>query len=734
MGMEGRPDEIAITSDAVAPPTPARTEAGWPADRLLRIAARLLRTPMAAITLVAEDAVCIRAAIGIETGDVSREESFCGATVAVGGPVVIADARADPRFRQCGWVTGETGIRFYAGIPLRDRLGTPMGTLCCMDTLPRPGGVDPADLAALGNLAIMAAESLRQDIDAEVLAGQHARLAEHFHAVVEAIPLPLLTIDSAGLVTGWNPAAEQVFGWAAAEAVGRFGPHVPPEAIGEARALRAAQGEKLVGVEAERMRRDGSRLPVAISTAPLRDAVGRPEGAVVVIEDISERRRAEAEAAARAARLGRQAGLLARIATAMPEAGEDLTTAMAGVAVAAIEGLGGCDAGVWLHDPTEQDLVLVVVVDAQGQPLPADSPKRRWLQRLQFPPAFEAALQAGRQIAAEDAPTDPRIAHLRDGYIHPFGIGAMLTAPIRAGQEVLGIVSACSPAVPRAWTGEEKGFMASLADLAAVALEAGRRVRAMARLAAEKDRAEAASRAKSLLLGTLGHELRTPLNAIIGFAELLRAEELPRAERLEFADHVIGAGHHLLGVFNAMLDQARVESGALILAEAPVSLSLLIDEAAGLVLPEATTRGIRLDRRVPPGAYPALLGDAGRLRQAIANLVANAVKFSPAGGRVELGASFEAGLGYRIWVADEGPGMAAGDLPRAFEPFRQLDEGLRRRAGGAGLGLPLAKAFVEAHGGTLEVASTPGQGTRMTIILPASRVLPIDAGPTASAS
>lgn len=734
MGAEGRPAGIAIAHDAAASRHPARTEGERPADRLIRIAARLLKTPMAAITLVAEETVGIRAAIGMGAGDVARKDSFCSVTVAVGGPLVVVDALADPRFRASGLVTGGPGIRFYAGIPLRDRLGTPMGTLCCMDTRPRPGGLDPADVAALGDLADMAAEALRQDIDSEALASRHARLAEHFHAVVEAIPLPLLTIDSAGIVTDWNPAAELVFGWTAAEAVGRFGPHVPPEAIAEARALRAAQGEKLVGVEAERMRRDGSRLPVTISTAPLRDAAGRPEGAVVIIEDISVRRRAEAEAASHTARLGRQGALLARIATAMPAAGEDLTTAMAGVAVAAIEGLGGCDAGVWLLDPVTQDLVLVVVVDALGQPLPAESPKRQRLQRLQFPPAFEAALQAGRQIAAEDALTDPRIAHLRDCYIRPFGIGAMLTAPIRTGQEVLGVVSACGPAGPRAWTAEDKGFMASLADLAAVALEAGRRAQAMARLAAEKDRAEAASRAKSLLLGTLGHELRTPLNAIIGFAELLRAEELPQAERLEFADHVIHAGHHLLGVFNAMLDQARVESGALTLAEAPVSLPVLIDEAAGLVLPEATTRHIRLDRVVPSAALPTLLGDAGRLRQAIANLAANAVKFSAAGGRVELGASFEAGPGYRIWVADEGPGMAAGDLPRAFEPFRQLDEGLRRRAGGAGLGLPLAKAFVEAHGGTLEVASVPGQGTRMTIILPATRALPIDAGHAPSAS
>ena len=707
------------------------------ADRLTRIAARLLGTPMAAITVVGEEFIRIHSAIGLEVGNLPRQNSFCGTAIATEVPMVVEDAAADPRFATSEAVAGPLGIRFYAGVSMRDAKGQPTGTLCCLDTVPRPGGVDPAGLAALVDLAIMATEVLRQEAEAGRLADRHARLAGHFHAVVEAIPLPLITIDAAGLITHWNPAAEYVFGWTAAEAVGRFGPHVPPE-IGAARLAHAVQGERLLGVVAERMRRDGSRLPVAISTAPLRDPAGRPDGAVVILEDITERQRVDAEMAARTATCGRQAALLTRIVTAMPIAGQDLTTAMAGIAAVAVEGLDGCDAGVWLSDPLEQDLALIVLTDKEGQPVPAGAAKRQRLERLQFPPDYSAALLAERQVAADDALTDPRLAHLRENYIRPFGIGAMLTAPIRAGQEVLGLVSACSPGGPRSWTAEEQGFMASLADLAAVALEAGRRAQAMDRLAAEKDRAEAASRAKSLLLGTMGHELRTPLNAIIGFAELLRQENLPKAEQLEFAEHVIAAGHHLLGVFNAMLDQARVESGALILAEAPVALPLLLEQAAGLVLPDAAARGIRLDRVPPPPGQPRTLpllqADAGRLSQAIANLVANAVKFSPDGGRVELGASFDAALGYRIRVADQGPGMAAADLPRAFEPFRQLDEGLRRRAGGAGLGLPLAKAFVEAHGGALEVASAPGQGTRMTIILPATRALPIDVGPDASAS
>ncbi|MDN3565778.1 GAF domain-containing protein [Paeniroseomonas aquatica] len=627
MGAEGRAGPTRAHEDA-----PGAGNVGHPDDRLTRVAARLLGAPMAAITLLEGDTIRVHAPVGLSAGRCSRQGSFCEAVVAARAPLVVPDARDDPRFRQSEAVTSATGLRFYVGVPLHDASGDPIGSLCCLDTLARPVGVDPADLAALGDLAAMAAESLRQTLEIDRLADRHARLAARLRALVEAIPLPLMTIDPAGIITDWNPAAEQVFGWSAAEARGRFGPHVPPEFIGAARQLRAMDGKRLVGVESERMRRDGSRLPVAISTAPLRDAEGRPDGAVVIVEDISERRRTEREIADRTAHRDNQAALLGRIAAAMPAAGQDLSAAMGDIAVAATRGLGGCDVGVWLFDSAQQDLALSVLVDASGTPLPADSAKRHRLERLQYPLSYSTALMADRQIAAEDAMSDPRVAHLREVYIRPFGIGAMLAAPIRTGQEVLGLLSACSPGEPRPWTAEDQGFLASLADLAAVALEAGRRAQAMARLAAEKDRAEAGSRAKSLLLGTMGHELRTPLNAIIGFAELLRQEALPQAERLEFAEHVIAAGRHLLGVFNAMLDQARIESGALTLAEAQVDLPTLLDEAAGLVLPDAGSRGIRLDRQTPSPAVPPLRADAGRLRQAIANLAANAVNSPPMAG------------------------------------------------------------------------------------------------------
>ncbi|MBL6459313.1 GAF domain-containing protein [Belnapia sp. T6] len=692
----------------------AELAGGQPTARLCRVAARLLGTPMAGISLVGEEMVHIRTAFGLDAGTIPRAGSFCDITVSDGFPLVVPDALEDPRFLTNPAVIGPPGFRFYAGAPLLDSQGRPIGALFCCDTMPHPASTAPDDLAALQDLAILVTDALRHEAEAE-------RLAEHFHAVVEAVPLPLMAIDAMGLVTDWNRAAEQVFGWTAAEAIGRFGPHVPPGEADAARALRAKDGERLVGVEAERMRRDGTRLPVSISSAPLRDRMGRPEGAVVVVEDISERRRAEAEAAAHTARTERQAALLTRIAAAMPAAGEDTTAALQGIAEAAVRGLEGCDAGVWLRE-ADGGFCLLTLVGHDGLPLPEVSPKRSALARLPNTRTYLAALMADREIAAEDAATDPRVADLREAYIQPFGIGALLSAPIRAGQEVLGLVSACAEGAPRRWTAEERAFMASLADLGAVALESGRRAQAMARLAAERDRAEAASRAKSLVLGTLSHELRTPLNAIIGFSELLQQPSLREAERLEFAGHVVAAGRHLLGVFNAMLDQARIESGALVLAEAPLPLPQLLHDAVGLVLTEATARGIRIETRAAE-PIPLLRGDAGRLRQALANLLANAVKFSPDGGCVELSAEFCPASGFRIAVADQGPGMDAAELPRAFEPFRQLDEGLRRRAGGAGLGLPLAKAFVEAHGGTLTLDTTKGQGTRATITLPPGRAL-----------
>jgi PAS domain S-box-containing protein len=688
-------------------------------DRLCRLAARQLGVPMAAITLVGTAEIHLISAVGLPREPVPRADLLCGVAVDNNSPLVVRDAAGDPRFNAGNLPANLSGIRFYVSVPIRDADGHCVGTVCGLDTIPHPDGVAPGDLDLLADIAALAGELLQHEeheAEAERLSQRHARLEGHHRAVVEAIPLPLLTIDREGDVTGWNPAAERVFGWSAAEAIGRFGPHVPPDQEAAARAVQAPtrRGERVVAYETVRMRKDGTRLPVSISTAPLHDAEGRPDGAVVVIEDISARRRAALDAAVRTTRLETQARLLTGIANAMPQAAADLPGVLRLISEAALQGIDGVEAGVWRLDAAGTSFQLQALVGMDGRPIPPTTPKHAALQVLPCGPVLVAALQAGRQIAAGNARTDPRVAELLQPYVQPFGIGALLSAPVRVGAELLGLVSACSVGEARVWTTEEQGFLASLADLAALALEAARRADTMGRLAEAVVRAEAASRTKSRFLGAMSHELRTPLNAIIGFAELLQGAEVPTARRQEFAGHIVAGGRQLLDVFNDVLEQAQLEAGQLRLAEDRVPVPRLLDEAALAAAPEAVARGIVIGLALTE--MPALRGDPARLRQSLDRLLSHALRASPPDGRIRLGADYTSDAGFRIWIEHAG----AEDAPRAFEPFAG-PEMLTRPAG---LGLPLARALVEAHGGGVAAEALPGHRQRLLVTLPASRALP----------
>jgi signal transduction histidine kinase len=237
-----------------------------------------------------------------------------------------------------------------------------------------------------------------------------------------------------------------------------------------------------------------------------------------------------------------------------------------------------------------------------------------------------------------------------------------------------------------------------------------------------KEEAEVASRAKSEFLANMSHELRTPLNAIIGFSEILEGERFGALEaRYRTYAHDIGnSGRHLLSVINDVLDVSRIESGALTLQEEIVNLADLVDSCARLIEPRAQEAGVTLAVDLP-AALPPLTADGRRLKQILLNILSNAVKFTPTGGRVVVRATFAAGA-MAISVEDTGIGIAADDLPKALRPFGQVDSRLARKYQGTGLGLPLAKAMTESHGGTLSIASTLGHGTTVMIALPAWRV------------
>jgi signal transduction histidine kinase len=235
--------------------------------------------------------------------------------------------------------------------------------------------------------------------------------------------------------------------------------------------------------------------------------------------------------------------------------------------------------------------------------------------------------------------------------------------------------------------------------------------------------ASTASQAKSQFLATMSHELRTPLNAVIGFSQMMEMETfgpLGNDRYKTYVSDIHGSAAHLLSVINDILDISCLDAGKHELVEEEFALGDVVNDALKMISSSAEIAGVSLFDRMDCG-LPAVMADRRRLLQILINLLTNAIKFTPAGGQVSV-SSRRTADGIGIAVSDTGIGIAAADIPRALEPFGQVDARLSRKYDGVGLGLSLAKQLIESHGGTLALESTVDVGTTVTIVLPASRI------------
>ncbi|MDB5098109.1 MAG: sensory transduction histidine kinase [Cyanobacteria bacterium RYN_339] len=224
---------------------------------------------------------------------------------------------------------------------------------------------------------------------------------------------------------------------------------------------------------------------------------------------------------------------------------------------------------------------------------------------------------------------------------------------------------------------------------------------------------------KDRFLSILSHELRTPLNAIMGFASILDDEVGGPVTPVQhqYLGKIIGGTEILLALINDLLDMSRIQAGKFSLEPSPMRLEANLQDVTTYLgaLADRKAQALRLEL---PDALPAVLGDAQRVTQVLANLIGNAIKFTPRGGTVRIRAASLPGF-VRVEVADDGPGIPPDQQGLLFQPFSQLDSSSTRAAGGAGLGLSIAKALVEAHGGRIGVESAPGQGSVFWFTLPA---------------
>jgi two-component system, cell cycle sensor histidine kinase PleC len=235
-----------------------------------------------------------------------------------------------------------------------------------------------------------------------------------------------------------------------------------------------------------------------------------------------------------------------------------------------------------------------------------------------------------------------------------------------------------------------------------------------------KSAAEEASKAKTNFIANMSHELRTPLNAILGFSEMLRSEKFA-IKRTEYARLIHGSGQHLLSLISDILDLSKLEAGRLVLRDTVVDFGLLVSECVKVMGSNAKTAHVALVSDVPK-YIPRINGDERALKQILFNLVSNAIKYTRVGGNVTVFVRLEETGDFAFGVRDNGIGIADDEQKLVFDRFGQGRHDVVREARGAGLGLPIVKGLVLAHGGRVLLQSKVDVGTCVTVFLPASRV------------
>ena len=294
------------------------------------------------------------------------------------------------------------------------------------------------------------------------------------------------------------------------------------------------------------------------------------------------------------------------------------------------------------------------------------------------------------------------------------GVRAILAVPmVREGQLIGCLV--VSRNHPGDFPADTIELLKTFATQSALAIQ---NARLFQEIADQSRQLEAASRHKSEFLANMSHELRTPLNAVIGFSEVLlqRMFGALNDKQDEYLKDIYASGQHLLSLINDILDLSKIEAGRMELIPAPFHLPSALENAVTLVKERAGRHGIALQLDIDP-RLGEIVGDERKVKQVLVNLLSNAVKFTPEGGCISLKASRTDGA-VEIAVTDTGIGIAPEDQAAIFEEFRQVGSDETRRQEGTGLGLTLAKKFVELHGGRIWVASELGRGSTFTFTLP----------------
>ncbi|HWL64152.1 MAG TPA: ATP-binding protein [Steroidobacteraceae bacterium] len=537
-----------------------------------------------------------------------------------------------------------------------------------------------------------------------------------------------------GVVTSWNAAAERLFGWTAEEMVGSPILRVIPGPLQHEESTILAKvraGERIERYETTRVRKDGTLFDVSLTISPIRDASGRIVGASKIAHDITERRRAEAALVALAEE-GHALETLRKVGRSV--ASEfDLNTIVQRVIDAATEISGASCGAFYEHVPAQAEHPWRLFAtsgagrkECEGFPAPSD-----------FPEVFRGEAS----VRSDDIRVDPMFGGLAAATT-PAGlfVCSYLAMPVtsKTGQLIGGLFLGHGD---RARFNERaERLVAGIASQAAIAIDNSRLVQALkdrestlSQLLSERERilqsersaraeAERLSHLKDEFLATLSHELRTPLNAVQGWTQLLLRgpSTAQQQEALVVIERNVRAQARII---SDLLDMSRIVSGKVALEVQALQLHQVIQAAVDTVRQTAEARNIRINTLLDT-SIGFVRGDPNRLQQALWNLLTNAVKFTPSGGRVQVVLE-RVNSHVEISVEDTGIGIRQDFLPYIFDRFRQADSSTTRNYGGLGLGLSIVKNLIELHGGTVRVKSRgENQGTTFIVALPLPHVRP----------